>query len=87
MCITHSLCVGIVCPEVQGHWTDDSQLRGHLLHPPEPSLLLCIGKLHHEAGRGALRRKRRDDFVSEAFNVSLGVRKKQSLLIKFSMGN
>jgi len=38
--LTHSMCVSVVGPEVQGHGTDDSQLRGHLLHPPEPSLLL-----------------------------------------------
>ena len=56
MCVPHGLCVGVVRPEVQGHGTDDTQLRGHLLHPPEPSLLLRIGKLNHQAGRGALRR-------------------------------
>lgn len=69
ICITHCLCVGIVGPEVQGHGTDDSQLRGHLLHPPEPSLLLCVSKLHHQAGRGTLRTKH----TSVIVNISLVV--------------
>lgn len=54
----HGLRVGVVGPEVQGHGTDDSKLGGHLLHPSEPSLFLRICKLYHQAGRGALRRKR-----------------------------
>lgn len=45
----YSLCVGIVGSEVQGHGADDPQLRGHLLHPPEASLLLRVGELHHQA--------------------------------------
>lgn len=51
MCVyaAYSLCVGIVGSEVQGHGTDDPQLRGHLLHSPEASLLLRVGELHHQA--------------------------------------
>lgn len=56
--LPHGLRVGVVGPEVQGHGTDDSKLGGHLLHPSEPSLFLRICKLYHQAGRGALRRKR-----------------------------
>lgn len=55
VCVAHGLCVGVVSPKVQGHGTDDPQLRGHLLHPPQSPLLLRIGKLDHQAGRGALR--------------------------------
>lgn len=54
-CAAHSLCVGIVGSEVQGHGADDPQLRGHLLHPPEASLLLRVGELHNQARRGSLR--------------------------------
>lgn len=53
--VSHRLGVGVVGPEVEGHGTDDPQLRRHLLHPPEPPLLLRICELHHQAGRGALR--------------------------------
>lgn len=48
------LCVGIVGGEVEGHGAKDAKLRGHLLHPPQPSLLLCVCKLHHQTGRRSL---------------------------------
>lgn len=59
MCVraAYSLRVGIVGSEMQSHGTDDPQLRGHLLHPPEASLLLRVGKLHYQARRGSLRRE------------------------------
>lgn len=70
-CAAHCLCVGIVSPEMQGHGTDDPQLRGHLLHPPEPPLLLRIGEFHHQAWRGALRWKTVSTPLNQTFfNIS-----------------
>lgn len=63
-CVPHSLRVGVVGPQVQGHGADHAQLRGHLLHPPQRSLFLRIGELHHQAGRGALRWKQEHSSVS-----------------------
>jgi len=73
LCVPHGLCVGIVGTEVQGHGADDSQLRGHLLHPPKPSLLLRICKLNHQAGRGTLWRRRRESQLSQLFTTQLAV--------------
>ena len=42
------LCVGIVGREIEGHGAEDAELGGHLLHPPQPPLLLCVSKLHHQ---------------------------------------
>lgn len=44
------LRVGIVGGEVEGHGAEDAELGGHLLHPPQPPLLLCVSKLHHQTG-------------------------------------
>lgn len=52
------LRVGVVGGEVEGHGAEDAQLGGHLLHPPQPPLLLRVGELHHQTGRRSLARKR-----------------------------
>lgn len=46
LCIDR-LRVGVVGREVEGHRAEDAELGGHLLHPPQSPLLLCVCKLHH----------------------------------------
>lgn len=46
--------VGAVGPELDGHGTEDAELAGHLVHPPQSSLLIRVCKLDHQAGRGPL---------------------------------
>lgn len=50
----HGLSVGAVGSELEGDGAEHAQLGGHLLHPPETSLLLRVSKFHHQAGRGTL---------------------------------
>lgn len=63
VCVCACLCVdrlrvGIVGGEIEGHGAEDAELGGHLLHPPQPPLLLCVCKLHHQTGRRPLRGQR-----------------------------
>lgn len=53
LCIDR-LCVGIVGREVESHGAEDAELGGHLLHPPQSPLLLCVCKLHHKTRRSSL---------------------------------
>lgn len=46
--------VGAVGPELDGHGTEDTELAGHLVHPPQSSLLIRVCKLDHQTGRGPL---------------------------------
>lgn len=48
------LRVGIVGWEVESHGAEDAELGGHLLHPPQSPLLLCVCKLHHKTRRSSL---------------------------------
>lgn len=50
----HGLGVGAVGSKLEGDGAEHAQLGGHLLHSAETSLLLCVSKLHHQAGRGTL---------------------------------
>lgn len=52
----HGLGVGAVGSKLEGDGAEHAQLGGHLLHPAQASLLLRVGKLHHQAGRGTLGR-------------------------------
>lgn len=57
--VTHSLGVGTVGAEGQGKgWCQDAQLAHHLLHAPQCSLLVGVGKLDHQAGGGTLQWQR-----------------------------
>lgn len=46
----HGLGVGAVGSKLQGDGAEHAQLGSHLLHAAETSLLLRVGKLHHQAG-------------------------------------
>lgn len=48
------LRVRSVGAELQGHGVEDAHLTRHLLHAADGALLICVGELHHQAGRGAL---------------------------------
>lgn len=52
---THRVCVGAVGAEgkCDGR-VEDAKLPNHLLHASDGALLVCVGKLDHQAGRGAL---------------------------------
>lgn len=52
---SYRLRVGPVGTELDGHGVEDAQLPCHLMHPPQGPLLIRVCKLHHQAGRGALR--------------------------------
>lgn len=47
---SYRLRVGPVGTELDGHGVEDAQLPCHLMHPPQGPLLICVCKLHHQAG-------------------------------------
>lgn len=54
------MCVAAVGAEGQGDGrVKDAELAHHLLHAPDGALLVRVSKLDHQAGRGALKGKRR----------------------------
>lgn len=53
---THRMCVRAVGAEGKGdRRVEDAKLPDHLLHASDGALLVCVGKLDHQAGRGTLR--------------------------------
>lgn len=53
---THRMCVRAVGAEGKGDgWVEDAKLPNHLLHTSDGALLVCVGKLDHQAGRSTLR--------------------------------
>lgn len=51
---TYSMRVGAIGPKLDRHWTEDAELTRHLVHSAQGSLFICVCKLDHQAGRGAL---------------------------------
>lgn len=47
---SYRLRIGPVGAELDGHGVEDAQLPRHLMHPPQGPLLICVRKLHHQAG-------------------------------------
>lgn len=53
---THRMCIRAVGAEGKGNgWVEDAKLPNHLLHTSDGALLICVGKLHHQAGGSTLR--------------------------------
>lgn len=53
---THRMCVRAVGAEGKGDgWVEDAKLPNHLLHTSDGALLVCVGKLDHQAGGSTLR--------------------------------
>lgn len=47
---THRMCVRAVGAEGEGDgWVEDAKLPNHLLHTSDGALLVCVGKLNHQA--------------------------------------
>lgn len=52
---THRMCVRAVGAEGKGDgWVEDAKLPNHLLHTSDGALLVCVGKLDHQAGGSTL---------------------------------
>lgn len=53
---THRMCVRAVGAEGKGDgWVEDAKLPNHLLHTSDGALLVCVGKLDHQARGSTLR--------------------------------
>lgn len=58
---THRMCVRAVGAEGKGDGrVKDAKLPDHLLHTSDGALLVCVCKLHHQAGGGTLRQQPRE---------------------------
>lgn len=64
---THRMCVRAVGAEGKGDGrVKDAKLPDHLLHTSDGALLVCVCKLHHQAGGGTLRQQRERERESRA---------------------
>jgi len=69
---TYCLCIGAICSKLDGHGVEHAHLSCHLLHASHCTLLVCICKLHHQAGRGSLQDRKQKETQKAMSPIYIG---------------